>query len=84
MLVADRVAQRAEAAVVGDERGGGGIGAFEHAGVAEVGELPGSAVDIRDEGAQGAGQFVLGALGEECGELSEFAAGVDRGEQAGG
>jgi hypothetical protein len=76
MLVADGAAEEAKARVVGDERGGGRVRAFDQAGVAKVGELPGSAVEVGDQGAKRAGQFVFGAFGQERGELRKLAAGL--------
>jgi hypothetical protein len=55
MAVADRIAQSAECAVVGDERGQCRVGAFDHASVPEVRQLRGAASDIADEGLQRAG-----------------------------
>ncbi len=84
MAVADRTAQCAECAVAGDERSECGIGAFDHPGVAVVGELGGSAGDVVDDGPQRAGQLMVGARGEEGSEVLEVVATVDRGQQARG
>ena len=67
MPVADPAAQRPQRAVASDERGRGGVGAFDHPDVTEVGELPGPALDISDEGLQRVGQFVSDAVVEEGG-----------------
>jgi hypothetical protein len=71
--VADLPAEGACCAVAGDECGQGRVGAFDHAEVAEVGQLPCSAGDVLDECVQSGGQFVLGSAGQEVGELGGFA-----------
>lgn len=55
MVVAEGAAQATECVVAGEERGQRGVGAFEHAGMAEVGQLRGTMGDIADEGPQRAG-----------------------------
>jgi hypothetical protein len=62
---------------VGDECRDGGISAFDHAGVSEVGELPGPAGAIGEQRGQRVRQFVFAAPGEESGELREIATRVD-------
>lgn len=52
MSGADGAAQGAQGAVVGDERGQCGVGAFDHAGVPEVGKLGGAARHIAEEALQ--------------------------------
>ena len=47
--IADRATQRAEGAVVGDERGQRWVGALDHTRRAEIGELPRPAPDIREQ-----------------------------------
>ena len=83
VFVADRLAQRAQVRVVGDQRCGGGVGAFDHAGVAKVGEPSGSAADIGYQGAQHVGYVVVGVLGQESDEFCQVAAAIKRGKQAG-
>ena len=49
MAVTEQVAQGAQRAVMGDERGQRGVGSSDHAGVAKVCQLRGAAGDITDE-----------------------------------
>ena len=55
MPFANRMAQGTKSAIVGDERGQRAVGAFDHPGVSEVGELRAAAGDIADEGLQRVG-----------------------------
>ncbi|HSS23753.1 MAG TPA: hypothetical protein VLL82_04965 [Mycobacterium sp.] len=55
MPFANRMAQGTKNAVVGDERGQCAVGAFDHPGVSEVGQLRAAASDIADEGPQRVG-----------------------------
>jgi hypothetical protein len=55
MALANRMAQGAQRAVAGDERGQCAVGAFDHSSVSEVGELRGAAGDIADESLQRVG-----------------------------
>jgi hypothetical protein len=50
MAVTEEVAQGAQRAVVGDERGRRGVGASDHAGVAEICQLRGAARGARVAG----------------------------------
>ena len=76
VAVADLAAQSTKFAVVGDERGQGGVGAFDEGDGPEVGQLGRAAGDVGDEVSECGGWFVLSASGEEGGELGEVAAGV--------
>lgn len=55
MALANRMAQGAQRAVAGDERGQCAVSAFDHSSVSEVGELRAAAGDIADESLQRVG-----------------------------
>ena len=65
MAVAEGAAQTTKCAVAGEQRGQRGVGAFDHAGVTEVGQLRGTTGDIADERRQRAGQLVFAALAKK-------------------